>query len=95
MLEVLVGGFEDTKVYDVFGGAPCVFAEEYAVLVFDEEPAGEAGSAAELLDHGAELGIDVRKAVEQLTEPAEVGVDENCLGMLGKEAMLSERGKSG
>ena len=47
-----------------------VFAEQHAVLVFDEPFAREAWLAAEIVQHGADFGVHIRQPVHQLPNSA-------------------------
>ena len=75
----------------VLGDVVGIFAEEDPILILDEKPVGGPGLAPNFAGDGTDLDVDVREAVEEfpefaevVAEPAEVRIDENgahpCLG---------------
>ena len=72
IVEVFVGGLERAPVVRIFVGLIAVLAEQQPVLVLDEEVVRRARLTAEVVEHGADFGVDVRHLVEHRAEPAEV-----------------------
>jgi hypothetical protein len=87
VVEVFVVGFEDAPIVRVLVRLIAVFPEQDAILVLDEELARGARLAAEVVEHGRDVVVDVRVLVEQLAGarevirvPAEMRQDERVFG---------------
>ena len=107
VVEVLVVGLEHAPVVRILVGLIAVLPEQNAILVLDEELPRGARLAAEIVQDGADLGVEIRQAVEESAKPPEIvglppHVREDELGLrVPREEAVSlgdqilERGKAG
>src|SRR5262249_22413202 len=88
IFDVIVAGLQDAEIVSVLARLIDILTEEDAILVFDEEIAGEIGLASELGQYGCDVHVSVWVGVEQFAQSrqvvsmvAQVSQDERRLRM--------------